>query len=272
MIGLARLAYRAYLAFEKDDGTALAGYIAFSALLGLFPFLILAVNISAALIGPENGQQAVDVLFEVLPPHVAQTLEPVVRDVLEGSSGGVLTASALAALWFSSNAVEALRVAFDRAYGADAGRHWLIGRLISIVCVLVGIVVALLVSVSIVLAPLLLGLAERFLDQPVPVPVYYLRYVVGLAVVIGYLIVLHRILPRHGATRRPLWPGVLVSTLIWVLAATAFSIYLGFTPTYVSTYGALAGVVITLMFFYITGIAFIYGATFNAVLHGRRVE
>ena len=67
-----------------------------------------------------------------------------------------------------------------------------------------------------------------------------------------------------------LWPGVLTTAGIWLVAATGFSIYLGYTPTYATTYGTLAGVVITLVFFYITGMAIIFGAEVNAVLNRRR--
>ena len=57
------------------------------------------------------------------------------------------------------------------------------------------------------------------------------------------------------------------TTLLWVAMAVGFSIYLTFTPTYTVTYGTLAGVIITLMFFYFTGAAIIYGAEVNAALN-----
>jgi membrane protein len=60
---------------------------------------------------------------------------------------------------------------------------------------------------------------------------------------------------------------VIVSTLLWVAFASGFSLYLSFTPTYTVTYGTLAGVIITLMFFYLTGAVIIYGAEVNAALN-----
>ena len=74
-------------------------------------------------------------------------------------------------------------------------------------------------------------------------------------------------LPGRKITLKRLWPGVVVTTLMWLAAAGGFSIYLSFTPTYTVTYGTLAGVIITLMFFYLTGATIIYGAELNAALH-----
>ena len=58
-----------------------------------------------------------------------------------------------------------------------------------------------------------------------------------------------------------------MTTVLWVAFATAFSIYLSYTPSYTVTYGTLAGVIITLMFFYLTGATIIYGAEVNAALN-----
>ena len=84
-----------------------------------------------------------------------------------------------------------------------------------------------------------------------------------------FLVFLHRVLPGHRLPLRALWAGVAVTTVIWIIAATGFSIYLGITPTYATTYGTLAGVVISLVFFYISGMAVIFGAEINAVRNGK---
>lgn len=271
MIAAARTLSRAYRAFEADDGTAIAGYIAFSALLGLFPFLILAANLGALLVGPQEAEALIEALFVYAPPHVAQTLEPVVSDVLAGADGGLLTISALAALWFSSNAVEAVRTAFERAYNITEPWSFAAGRLIAFVCVAAGVGVAIILGVTIVFGPLLIQSIEAFAGIEVPNVVGPIRFATGLAVFTLYLFILHRILPRHGLSTRQILPGVLLTTAIWIAAATVFSIYLGYTPTYATTYGAMAGVVISLMFFYITGLAIIFGAEVNAVIAGARV-
>ena len=270
MIATLRLLRDAYMAFAQDDGSALAGHIAFSALLGLFPFVILATNMTAFALGADGTQQAVQALFDFAPPHIAQTLEPVLRDVLAGAGGGLLTVSAVAALWFSSNAVEAIRTGFDRAYQEVEPHGLIAGRMIAFLVVIVGVIVAMTLGTTIVIAPLVIGVVESFGGFYVPGWVGVLRYGVGIAVFVAFLLFLHRVLPGHSHPLSMLWPGVLTTAGIWLAAATGFSIYLGYTPTYATTYGTLAGVVITLVFFYITGMAIIFGAEVNAVLNRRR--
>ncbi len=270
MIRVLAILFEAYRDFRDDDGPALAGYIAFSGLLGIFPFILVLMNLSALVLDPAQGQAAVDVLFDYAPPHVAQTLEPVLRDVLGGTSTGALTLSALAALWFSSNVFEAIRLAFDRAYDVADPRNWLSSRLIAMACVLLGAVAALLLGVLIVLGPVVIQVVEQSLSLEVPFLAEIARYAIGMSVFIGFVMFLHMILPRHRLRIAQLWRGVLISALIWVCVATGFSIYLGYSTTYASTYGALAGVAITLVFLYMSGMAIIYGATVNAVLARER--
>lgn len=266
MIKIVAVLYEAFWEFQQDDGPALAGYIAFSGLLGFFPFVILTTNIAAFALGEGQSQQAVDALFAYAPPHVAQTLEPVLLDVLKGAGSGLLTVSALAAIWFSSNAFEAIRTAFDRAYNVSEPRGWFVGRIISILCVIGGTFASILLGFLIVLGPLAIQLVEGFFGIPIPFFAELARYAIGLVVFVGFISLLHFALPRHRIPFSKLWVGVIVSTVIWLIAASCFSVYLGYTPTYVSTYGALAGVVITLVFLYITGMAIIFGAEVNAVL------
>lgn len=273
MIRALAVLYEAFWEFQQDDGPALAGYIAFSSLLGFFPFFILTTNMAAFALGEARSQQAVDALFNYAPPHVAQTLEPVLLDVLAGASSELLTLSVLAAIWFSSNAFEAIRTAFDRAYNVDSPRGWFTGRLVSILCVFLGAVASIILGVLIVFGPVAVQLVEGVMGVTIPFFTEVGRYGIGLTIFVVFVSFLHFALPRHRIPFRKLWVGVIVSTLIWIVAATAFSIYLGYTPTYVSTYGALAGVVITLVFLYITGMAIIYGAEVNAVLaRGRMTE
>ena len=126
---------------------------------------------------------------------------------------------------------------------------------------------AALLGVSILFSPLILRFLEHVLLRPVPALASWLTSLFGVLVFIGFLLVMHRTLPGRRMKGSRLWPGVMVTTVLWVAFASAFSIYLSFTPTYTVTYGTLAGVIITLMFFYLTGATIIYGAEVNAALN-----
>ena len=253
--------------FNRNDGSAMAGFIAFSGLLSLFPFLIFAATLTGIWVGSDRSDSIIEALFDIAPEHVALTLSPVVEDVLSRQSGEVLTLSALFAIWVASSAVEAFRIAFDRAYAVPDPRSFIENRALAILLVFIGAVVAALLGVSILFSPLILRFLQQVLMVPVPEITKYFTYGFGVLVFVVFLLMMHRMLPGRRVKGSRLWPGVVISTVLWVSAASGFSIYLSFTPTYTVTYGTLAGVIITLMFFYITGAAIIFGAEVNAALN-----
>jgi membrane protein len=210
--------------FDRNDGWSMSGFIAFSGLLSLFPFLIFAATLTGILVGSDRSDTIIESLFEIAPALVAQTRAPVVEEVLNKQSGEVLTLSALFAIWVASSAVEAFRIAFDRAYAVPDPRGFFHNRALAIGFVFLGAVVAALLGVTILFMPLILRLAETLLKVPIPAIATYTTSFFGVLVFIGFLLVMHRVLPgRHIKTSR-LWPGVIVTTVLWVSAASAFSI------------------------------------------------
>jgi membrane protein len=256
--------------FNLNDGWAMAGYIAFSGLLSIFPFLIFAATLTGIVVGATRSTEIIDALFNIAPRHVALTLEPVIVEVLGKQSQSVLTLSAIFAVYVASNAVEAFQTAFDRAYAVADPRGFVHNRLVAVLLVFVGAIVAALLGFMIILSPLVLLLAETFAGRPIPGFAGYITYTFGMLVFFCFVLFMHVVLPGRTLRLRRLWPGVLVTTVLWLIAASGFTFYLKYTPTYTVTYGTLAGVIITLMFFYITGGSIIFGAEVNAALHRRR--
>ena len=253
--------------FNQDQAAVLAGYISYASMLAAFPFLIFAMTLAGSIIGRTYSNEAFTALFDAVPGHVALTLEPVLREVIGEHRGGVLTVSALGAIYGASNGVEAIRIGLDRAYDVTVSRGFLINRLISIAFVFIGFSVFGALAVLIIFAPLTISLVEQLTPIDIPAEADIARYLVGATLLYGTIWLMHKVLPDKSMRGMTVWPGVLVSMVIWVLAATALSIYLAFSPTYAVTYGALAGVIVTLLFFYLTGIAIILGGQVNAVVN-----
>ncbi|HEU0223625.1 MAG TPA: YihY/virulence factor BrkB family protein [Paracoccaceae bacterium] len=258
------------LRFNANDGSAMAGYIAFAMLLAMFPFVIVAVMVASLIIGLEQSRATIAALVELLPPNVADTIEPMLLDVVKVDRGSVLTLSALVAVWSSSSGVEAFRTAFDRAYEVEDPRPIWLSRLVAIAIVFLGTATFLVAGVGIVFGPLLFHLLGEVFGIVAPGSVTALRYTLGVIVFIFFLLVLHLVLPPWRRGRR-LWPGVIVTALLWFAGAVAFSVYLRYAPSFTITYGTMAGVVVTMLFFYLTGAVIIYGAELNASLGRLRV-
>lgn len=257
--------------FSEDEGTVIAGYIAYAAMLAGMPFLIFAVSVAGILIGQEHSGEAVDALFKAVPGHVAQTLEPVLQEVIGKRRGGIATLSLLGTIWAASNGVEAIRIGLDRAYDVNKARGFVLRRIIAVIFVFVGFFTFAVLAVLIIFAPLIFRLLDHYLGLQVPGAADLARYLVGAAVLLSFFWVMHRILPSRNMTGMRLMPGILASVVIWGLIASALSVYLAYAPSYTLTYGTLAGVIVTLLFFYLTAIAIIFGGQVNAELNAERL-
>ena len=253
--------------FNKDQGSVLSGHIAYSLMLAAVPFLIFATALTGFVVGQQGAELALGALFEGVPEHVARTLEPVLLEVIGQRRGGILTLSALGALWAASNGVEAVRIGLDRAYDVEHKRHLGLRRLIAVGVVLTGFAIFTVLSVLLIFAPLAFVLIERWTEIDIPAEADIMRYLLGVTVLVGSLWAMHRVLPSRPMRGLRLWPGVLASMIIWSAAATGLSLFLAFAPSYAVTYGTLAGVIVTLLFFYLTGAAIIFGAEVNAVVN-----
>jgi membrane protein len=261
----------AYRLVMEDDGLELAGYIAFTAFIALFPFLIFLAALAGFLGDRETADAFIKGMFEFMPVDVAETLAPAVREVIETRSGGLLTIGILSTLWFSSSGVEALRTGLNRAYGVREERPmwWL--RLQSLAFVIVGALIIFFLSLTVILGPLVWRVLGPGVEH---VFEYWLvwavvRYVVAAALLWGALMLLHHWLPNAKQAYRHVMPGVGVTVVLWLAGASLFSLYLGNVADYTLIYGSLGGVAITLVFFYITAVIFIFGAELNAAWRRR---
>ncbi|MDH3666961.1 MAG: YihY/virulence factor BrkB family protein, partial [Paracoccaceae bacterium] len=146
-------------------------------------------------------------------------------------------------------------------------RHVALSRVFSIAIVLIGFAVFVLLAVLIIFAPLVFALIEQWTTIRIPIQADLIRYLIAMFLLGTALWAMHRLLPSRPMAGLRLWPGVVASVLIWGAAATLLSVYLAFAPSYAVTYGTLAGVIVTLLFFYLTGLALIFGAEVNATIN-----
>jgi membrane protein len=263
-----RIPYRAaWRLVMVDEGLVLAGYIAFTAFLSLFPFLIFLAALAGFLGDRETADRFIEAMFEFMPDDVAETLAPAVGEVVGARHGGLLTFGILFTLWFASNGFEALRTGLNRAYGVSEQRAiwWL--RLQSIAFVISGGLIILFLSLVVVLGPLVWRVLGPTVDQMLETRLVFgtARYVFAAVLLFGALILLHRWLPNTRQALRRILPGVAATTVLWLLGASVFAWYVGHLTDYSVYYGSLGGVAITLMFFYVSAIIFIFGAEINAV-------
>ena len=226
----------AFYTFLADDGWAIASHIALSALMALFPFLIVLTSLAGFFGSKELADQAVSLLLQVWPQQVADSLSSEIHDVLTTTRGDALTIGLVLAVYFASNGIESLRVGLNRAYSVIEPRSWYWLRLESIGYTLIAAFTALAMAFLIVLGPLMLEAARRYIPLIVETNEHFLFVM------------------RYGIT-------------IALLSGMVFGQYLArFANNYVTMYAGLASVIIALVFLYFIAAIFVYGGELNAAI------
>lgn len=270
-----RVVMDAFYRFLADDGWAIASHIALSALMSLFPFLIVLTALAGFFDTKELADEAARILLEAWPTQVAEPISREVHNVLTTARGGVLTVGVALALYFASSGIESLRIGMNRAYGLSEPRSWWLLRLESIAYVLVAAVALLVLAFLIVLAPLIFATVVRYapwLDPLWPM-LNFIRFAVAAAVLVVALFIAHKWLPSGRRRLSEIAPGMLATVLLWLVASEVFGRYLAdFAYTYVSYYAGLASAMIALVFLYLIASIFIYGAELNTSIAELRKE
>ena len=270
---LSKVVFDALWHFSEDDGWAMASHVALSAILALFPFLIFGTTLASFLGADQFAFTAVHLIFDTWPETIAKPLADQVVAVLTIPRGGLLTVSVLAAAYFASNGVEALRISLNRAYRVPESRPWYITRLVSLAYVLGAVVVLAAISALLVAVPVALSFAERYfpLLKDFLLTVANWRIWGTVAFLIIGLVVFHLGLPDGRRRLIDVLPGVLLTLALWLIGALLFAYYIGTFANYAATYAGLASIMIVLVFLYMVGAIFIIGAEFNAALMKFRV-
>ena len=259
-----RIAIDAFYAFGNDDGWALASHIALSALLALFPFLIVLTALAGFVGSKDVADDLANLLLQTWPKEVAEPLTREIHSVLTTTRGGVLTIGVVLAVYFSSSGVDSLRIALNRAYNVSETRSWWLLKLESIGYVLVAAIALLALGFLIVLAPLATAVKYASWLAPLEQQFTYARYAIASGMIIIAVVVAHKWLP--GGKRRfiDIVPGLVVTLALWLAGGVLFGRYLAeFANNYVTTYAGLASAMIALVFLYWTASIFVYGGELN---------
>lgn len=252
------------------DGFTHAGNLAYLSLLTLFPFIIILATVAGALGRTDDGMLAIQGFLRALPPNVAALVTKPIEDVVNvRASSGLLTFGILVTLWTSSGFIETIREIIHDAYEVPQSRSIWRNRIGSVLIIFA----AVLLMLAAFAAQVVLTGAETFVARLMPYAEGPLaQFAVGrlfpaMALFIALLLVFVALTPqRFIGLRFPVWPGPLATTLVWVGTTMGMPWVLRQFGSYTLTYGSLAGVIVTLLFFYIVGLGLVFGAQLNAAL------
>lgn len=260
---------------ERDNLFIVAGGVAFSVFLSLFPGIAAAVSLLGLVMQPSDVERFVAAASTVLPPEALTIINDQVHEIVTASDqalGVGLFVSVGLALWSATAGMKALMTALNIAYGEHEKRGFLKYYGTALLLTL-GAIVFIVVALALVAA--LPALLEHLLIPQ------WLRTLLGLTrwvILGGFMMLALAVLYRYGPSReRPQWRwvsvGSAVATVLWIAGSSLFSLYVTHFGNYNKTYGALAAIVILLTWFYLTALVLLLGAELNAEMeHQTRVD
>jgi membrane protein len=263
-VGWWQIVRRAFAESSKDNVSMLAGGVAFFGFLAIFPALIALVSLYGLVADPAQAAQTLESVTSGLPESARPLVAEQLQAVVTSSSGGLTTGlviAALAALFSASSGTQNLMAAVNIAYDETEGRGAVKLRALALALTL-GAVVFVIVSIALVaVAPVVLdhlGVVGQVVGQIVRWVLLVLLVVVGLAV-------LYRVAPDRDAPRlRWVSLGSVAATVLWVVGSVVFSLYVNNFGSYNKTYGALAGVIVLMLWMYLSAYIVLLGAEINS--------
>jgi len=266
---------RTFKRFQADNGTSWAAALTYFAILSLFPALLVFVSV-LGILGDGATQPLLDNLDEFAPGPAKEIAQSAVEEVQrnQGASGIALVIGLVAAIWSASGYVGAFMPAANVIWDVEEGRP-LWKRL----PLRIGLTVVLLVLLALTGAAVVLTgpVAEAVgntvgLGSAVVTAWDYAKWPVLLLLFSLLIAVLYWVAPN---VRQPgfrfFTPGSMLAVLLWVASSLAFTMYVANFASYNSTYGTFGGVIVFLVWVWITNIAILFGAEFNAELERCRI-
>jgi membrane protein len=264
--------------FSHDQCTDIAAALTYYAVLSLFPALLVMVSLLGVFgQGRRTTDAMLDIISDVAPASAVDTLRPTVQQLVESPSAGfALVIGILTALWSASGYVGAFGRAMNRVYEIGEGRPVWKLRPVQLVLTFGGLLMAAAVAFMLAVS----GPVARAAGQAIglgdaAVTAWSIaRWPVILVLVIVAVAVLYYTTPNVKQPKfRWMSVGAALAILTWIVASVGFAIYVANFSSYNKTYGALAGVIIFLLWIWITNLALLFGAELDAELErGRQLQ
>jgi membrane protein len=252
---------------KKDRATGLAAQQAYYYMLALFPLLILLIAIVPYLnIDP---QKAINVVNSLLPSQSAELLRDNVVKLVSERNGGLLTFGIIGTIWSASNGMNAFIRAMNIAFDVEETRSFIKARLLSIMLTF-GLILAFIVALLLpVFGKVILDTVQSVIYIPEPYDIVFniVRWIVAIVVMSAVLAGLYRVAPNKHYPFKHVIPGAIFATIVWQLISLGFSFYVSNFGNYSATYGSIGGVIVLMLWLFLTGLALVLGGEINAIYH-----
>jgi membrane protein len=272
-----QLSKRVWAGINYNDLFGLSSELAYGFILSIFPFLLFLLALFGlfASRGSDLRTSLMFYLQRALPPAGFQVISKTIAEVSRNTGTAKITVGLILALFTASGGMSSMISGLNAAYGVHDKRSWFKVRGISIILT---IVLAIFATAALIIV-LVGGHMAQFAGNRLhlgsslvtvwkiaewPFAIFAVSFAFALVYYWG---------PDLGE-QHWYWitPGSFIGVLLWLGASEAFRLYLHYFNTYSKTYGSLGAVIILLVWFYVTGFAFLAGGEINAEIEHAAAE
>jgi membrane protein len=251
-----------------------AASLAYYFFLALFPALLFVVSLASVLPVQDLIDRIVTILSRVAPGDVVTIARQQFVQITRQPHGGVLTLSLLAALWSTSSGMTAIVDTLNQAYHITETRPWWRVRLTATALTLALTIVTLIAFALVMVGP---TAVQQTADWLTLGPLFrstwnVVRWPVAFALVVSALGCIYHFAPNTRHEWVWITPGSVTAAAIWLLISLAFKWYVSHFGDYQKTYGAIGGVMVTLLWFYVSSLAILVGAQLDATIEHASVD
>jgi membrane protein len=270
---------RTFREFKEDNLTDWAAALTYYAVLALFPAVIALVSILGLVIDKATITRVLtDTVSALGPSSAVDTFKKPIDQVTgnQSTAGIMLIVGLATALWSASGYIGAFIRASNAIYERDEGRGFFKLRPIQLLVTLILVLMAALVVLALVVSgPLAKSIGDAVGLGNMGLTIFNIaKWPAMLIAVMVMLAILYYAAPNAKQPKfKWISPGSFLAVVVWVLASAAFAFYVATFASYNKTYGALAGVVVFLVWMWLTNLAILFGAELNAEIErGREIE
>jgi len=263
--------------FLDDQCTDLAAALTYYGVLAIFPALLAVISLVGLVGDPQETTQALLGVADDLGLPTGGQLEQTIMDLAQAPAAGLgLVTGLLGALWSASGYVTAFSRAMNRMYEVGEGRPFWKLRPIMLLITLIAVVILAIVALALVVSgPLAEAIGNAIGLGDVALTVWQIAKWPVLAVLVALVIaILYYGTPNVQQPKfRWMSVGAFVAIIVAVIASLGFGLYVSKFSSYDATYGALAGVIVFLLWLWIMNNALLFGAELDAELErGRELQ
>ena len=256
-----------YSRFMNDDLLSTGAQVTFFLLLSLSPFLIFLITLITY--SPiVNFQDNLEVFAAVMPANAYEILRDIINQTINNRSGTLLSFGMLFTLWSSTSGVTSLIRGINRAYDQEETRPFWKIIVVSVYFTFELAIVIIFSLILVVFGKIFGTEIFHFLGfSDVSLKIWsYVRFIIALITTILVFVSLYHNTPNRRLGFREVIPGAVVASLAWVIISIAFSYYANNFSNYTKVYGSLGGIIVLIIWIYLSSIIILMGAEINASL------